>query len=203
MISRIREDPSMDLVWNRSNDITQTDFKADFLSLKATEAEAVILYASSENAGTQLRQLREDIGYKGAVYGPEAFSNSSSRQEAGDSVKGLVYACSNSIPASPGQAVSEEERIFLEHYIRMYGTMPTAQAAYRGYDAMMILAEAFRNAESFESEDLRQAMLKITDYVGICGTFDFSDGSGDGLRGCQIVTMLDANTMDIKEFSGT
>lgn len=35
LISRIREDPSMELVWNRQNDITQTNFREDFLSLKA------------------------------------------------------------------------------------------------------------------------------------------------------------------------
>lgn len=201
LIARIREDPSMKLVWNRSNDITQTDFQEDLLSLKGAEADAVILYATSENAGTQLKQLREDIGYQGPVYGPEAFANSSSRLEAGDNLTGLVYACTNTIPASPTQANSKRERDFLENYIRMYGTMPTAETAYRGYDAMGILAETFRRAESLESEDLRRAMLSITEYEGICGTFDFSDGSGDGLHGCQIITMLDADTMTRTVFS--
>lgn len=201
LIARIREDPSIKLVWNRSNDITQTDFKEDFLSMKAAEPDAVILYATSENAGTQLKQLREDIGYQGAIYGPECFANSSSRLEAGDNLTGLIYACTNTIPPSPTQAVSEKERAFLENYIRMYGTMPTAETAYRGYDAMMILAETFRRAESLESEDLRRGLLSITDYQGICGTFDFSDGSGDGLHGCQVITMLDRETMERRLFS--
>lgn len=200
LMSRIREDPSMKLVWNRSNDITQTDFKEDFLSLKAAQADAVILYATSENAGTQIKQLREDIGYLGPIYGPEAYSNSSSRLEAGDSISGLTFACTNVIPSSPTQAASDKEKAFLESYIKMYGTMPTAETAYRGYDAMMILAETFRNAKSLESEDLRQAILSITDYDGICGAFDFSDGSGDGLHGCQLITMLDPNTMERTQF---
>ena len=80
--------------------------------------------------------------------------------------------------------------------------MPTAETAYRGYDAMMILVETFRNAESLESEDLRRAILSITDYDGICGIFDFSDGTGDGLHGCQLITMLDPNTMERRQFSG-
>ena len=67
--------------------------------------------------------------------------------------------------------------------------------------AMGILAGTFRRAESLESEDLRRAMLSITEYEGICGTFDFSDGSGDGLHGCQIITMLDADTMTRTVFS--
>lgn len=200
LMARIQQDPAMELVWSRSNDITQTDFKSDFLSLEASGSDALILYATSENAGTQLRQLRESCHYKGAVYGPEAFANSTTRQEAGNSIWGVTYACTNSIPESPVQAVSEKERAFLEQFIKMYGTMPTAETAYRGYDAMMILAEVFRNAKSMNSSDLRQAILGITDYVGVNGTFDFSDGSGDGLSGCQVVTVLDANSTEIQEY---
>lgn len=200
LMKRIYGSSDMQLVWSGSNDIDQTDFKRDFRSLMNAKPDAVILYANSENAGIQLLQLREDAGYTGAVYGPEAFSNSSVRQEAGDGVVGLVYTCTNFIPDSPVHAATEQEQNFLEQHIKMYGTMPTAQAAYRGYDAMMILAEVFRTADSLESEDLRAAMLKITNHEGICGTFDFSDGSGDGLKGCQIVEVLEKNRMEAREY---
>lgn len=199
--SRIQEDGSMKVVWYHSNDIDQTDFLDDFRSMLNSNPDAVILYASSENAGIQLLQLREDAKYYGLVYGPEAYSNITARQEAGDAVSGLVYACTNSIPDSPADASSEMERAFLEQHIRMYGTMPTSQTAYRGYDAIMILAEVFRTAKSMDREDLREAMLHIKDFQGICGTYDFSDGSGDGLKGCQIVTMLNRNSMSIEYYN--
>ena len=202
LISQIRTDPSMKLVWNQGNDPTQTDFRSDLLSLLSTEPDAVILYATSENAGTQLRQLREDLNYQGAVYGPECFANSSVLAEAGASRRGLTFACSNVIPDSPAQAASAQERAFLEDFIATYGTMPTAETAYRGYDAMMLLAQAFQNSPSLESEDLRRAMLSITDYTGISGVFDFSDGSGDGLQSCLLITMPDADTMERAQFFG-
>ena len=82
----------------------------------------------------------------------------------------------------------------------MYGTMPVADTAYRGYDAMMILAEAFRGANSMESEDLRQAMLDLSGYEGVNGIYDFSDGSGDGLKICQVVTVIDPDHVQVQEY---
>ena len=191
LMQRIQDDPSMQLVWARSNDITQTDFEEDLLSFRETDADALILYATSENAGTQLQQLRQIAGYYGPVYAPEAFANQNAWQEAGESIAGLVYTCSSIIPDSPSQARSPKEQQFLEAFIKMYGTMPVAETAYRGYDAMMLLAEVFRTTKSMDSEDLRQAMEQITDYEGLAGTFDFSDGSGDGLDTCYVVTVTD------------
>lgn len=196
LIERIQTEPSMNLVWVRSHDITQTDFKSDLFSLKASSAEAVILYATSENAGIQLRQLREEVGYRGVVYSPEAFASTAARLEAGASANGLIYACTNTIPNSPQDALSPQEKDFLEKFIKMYGTMPTAETAYRGYDAMMLLAEVFRSAKSFQNDDLLQAMLSITNYTGICGNYDFSDGSGDGIQGCKIIFLSGPSTIE-------
>ena len=201
VISRVRNNGDMKLVWNRSNNITQTDFRYDLSDMLATEPDAVVLYATSENAGIQLRQLRENLGYQGPVYGPEAFANSSVRIEAGDSMTDLVFACSNVLPDSPIQAASALERSFLESYIKTYGTMPTAETAYRGYDAVMLLAEAFTNSVSLESEDLRRSMLAITGHTGISGIYNFSGASGDGLHSCLLVTMPDPSTMERASYS--
>lgn len=202
LIDRINADPTMQVVWARDNDITQTEFLADFLSMKASGADALVLYATSENAGLQLRQLRQDARYTGTVYAPEAFANIQARQEADNNyVSDLVFTCTSMIPDLPSNAGSDTERDFLESYIEMYGTIPTAETAYRGYDAMMILAETFRTAKSFESEDLREALLAIDHYVGIGGTFDFSDGSGDGLKGCRLIRMKDAENIEIEEYT--
>ena len=197
----LARDPDMSVVWFRSHDISQTEFEADLHSLVESSPDAVILYASSENAGRQLKQLRESADFEGTVYAPEAFAASSTRQEAGESLTNLVFACTSMIPESPSHAFSEQERSFLESFIKMYGTMPVADTAYRGYDAIMILAEAFRTAKSMDSEDLRQAMLQLVDYEGVSGIFDFSDGLGDGLNNCCVVTVTDPAHIETKEYT--
>lgn len=196
----ITDNSNMKVVWFRSHDISQTDFEADLRSLVNSSPDAVILYASSENAGTLLKTLRMSMRYKGTVYSPEAFAASATRQEAGEGLTNLVFACTSMIPTSPAQALSEKERTFLESFIKMYGTMPVAETAYRGYDAVMILAEAFRTSKSMDSEDLRQAMLGLTEYEGVNGVYDFSDGSGDGLKGCRLITVIDTDHIEQQEY---
>ena len=102
----------------------------------------------------------------------------------------MVYACGYSIPDSPIEAVTPEERTFLEKFIQRYGTMPVAEAAYRGYDAMMLLAEAMRRADTLESEDIRDALVSIKGYKGIGGIFDFTDGSGDGIQTARLFRIV-------------
>lgn len=196
----ITDHPNMKVVWFRSHDISQTDFAADLRSLVDSSPDAVILYASSENAGNQLKRLRMSMGYTGTVYSPEAFAASVTRQEAGEGLTNLVFVCTRMIPASPMEALSEKEQTFLERFIKMYGTMPVAETAYRGYDAMMLLAETFRTAKSMDSEDLRQAILELTEYEGVNGVYDFSDRSGDGLKGCRLITIRDEDHIDQQEY---
>jgi branched-chain amino acid transport system substrate-binding protein len=196
----VLHDPDMLVVWSHSYDSLQTDFEADFEEMILTSPDAVILYTASENAGRQLKQLRESVSFRGTVYAPEVFAASTTRQEAGESLTGLIFACTSMIPESPSFAFSDKEQAFLESFIKMYGTMPVADTAYRGYDAMMILAEAFRNTKSMESEDLRQAMLDLVEYEGISGIFDFSDGLGDGLHSCRIVTVRDPDHIETEEY---
>ena len=53
---------------------------------------------------------------------------------------------------------------------------------YRGYDSAKLIAIALQNASDMSDPDaVREAVLGITDHEGIAGTYNFSDGSGDGL----------------------
>lgn len=200
LMKKITADPSMEIVWSMRNQITQTDFTSDFASLKSVNADALILYATSENAGIQLSQLREGNYYSKTVYASEAFANTSTRKDAGSNLYKLTYVCTNHIPDSPADAYTAKEQAFLESFVKAYGTMPTAETAYRGYDAVMILCEVFRTAESMDSEDLRSALLHINNYEGIGGYFDYSDGSGDGLTTCRVITVIDPEHIRILNY---
>ena len=189
MAELIAEHPEMQLVWMKEHKVDEVDYAPVFTGLTYMNVDSLVLYTSSENAALQLRQLRQS-GFQGSVYAPESFANSEVRKAAGTAAEDLVYACGNSLPDSPLAAVTPEERSFLEKFIQRYGTMPVAETAYRGYDALMILAEAMRRADSFKGEDMRRAMLSIEKYKGIGGIFDFSDGTGDGLKTARLFRVV-------------
>lgn len=189
MEALIEDCPQMELVWLKKHKIDENDYSTMFMRLNHMNIDSLILYTSSETASLQIRQLRQ-AGFQGAVYAPESFANSEVRRSAGDAAEGVVYACGYSIPDSPIEAVTPEERTFLEKFIQRYGTMPVAEAAYRGYDAMMLLAEAMRRADTLESEDIRDALVSIKGYKGIGGIFDFTDGSGDGIQTARLFRIV-------------
>ena len=77
------------------------------------------------------------------------------------------------------------------------GEMPVSDVVYRGYDAAKLIAEALRNASDINDPDsIREAFLGITAFEGIAGTYNFSDGSGDGLSTARVYIVKDGkNTL--------
>ena len=66
--------------------------------------------------------------------------------------------------------------------VEKYGEMPVSDVVYRGYDSACLIAEAMKSCEDIhDPEAMRAAFLNITAFEGVQGTYDFSDGSGDGL----------------------
>ena len=49
------------------------------------------------------------------------------------------------------------------------------------------------------AETLREALLNV-DYTGIGGKFDYSDGSGDGLEGCNLYAIVDGKNVPFETF---
>jgi hypothetical protein len=61
--------------------------------------------------------------------------------------------------------------------------MPSSDLSYRGYDQVLLYAEAFRNSADIDDRDAnRNAFVAIKDFQGLQGVYDYTDESGDGLR---------------------
>lgn len=178
-----------------------TDFTGQITRLVNENLDGVLLYGATEDYGIICKQLRQ-LGYDGYIYGSETFAATDVREVAGDAANGVFFACGYVIPDAIEDAATEEEKAFLEAFVEEYGEMPVSDTAYRGYDSMMLLAEVFKNAASLEGPDLREALLNV-DYTGIGGKFDYSDGSGDGLEGCNLFAIVDGKNIPFDTFLET
>ena len=162
------------------------------------DLDGILLYGATEDYGIECKQLRQ-LGYEGYIYGSETFAATDVREVASDAANGVLFACGYVIPDAIEDAATEEEKAFLEAFVEEYGEMPVSDTAYRGYDSMMLLAKVFETAESMEGPDLREALLNV-DYTGIGGKFDYSDGSGDGLEGCNLYAIVDGKNVPFETF---
>jgi branched-chain amino acid transport system substrate-binding protein len=60
----------------------------------------------------------------------------------------------------------------------------------------MLIARALNNAEDItKPETIREAFLNIKDYELIGGIYDFTDGSGDGLRTARAYSIQDGKNI--------
>lgn len=175
-----------------------TDFTGQITRLLNADLDGILLYGATEDYGIECKQLRQ-LGYEGYIYGSETFAATDVREVASDAANGVLFACGYVIPDAIEDAATEEEKAFLEAFVEEYGEMPVSDTAYRGYDSMMLLAKVFETAESMEGPDLREALLNV-DYTGIGGKFDYSDGSGDGLEGCNLYAIVDGKNVPFETF---
>ena len=92
---------------------------------------------------------------------------------AGSAAENAVFPQSSFDPDSSDVAA----RSFVAAYRAAYGEAPDVFAAH-GYDAVEVLAEAARRAQSWSADALRQALLSIDNHDGASGRMAF-DKNGD------------------------
>lgn len=187
---------SMEIVCEEQYQATDTDFTGQIAKVNASGADSVVLYGTTADSALMIKQLRA-AGFEGYIYGPEGLGVPDIINVAGDAANGVIFGSGAVIPASIEDAANDVEKAMLTAFVEKYGEMPVSDVVYRGYDAAKLIAEALRNAKDIHDPDsIREAFLGITNFEGIAGTYDFSDGSGDGLSTARVYIVKDGkNTL--------
>lgn len=172
---------SMEIVCEEQYQATDTDYTGQIAKVLASGADAVVLYGTTSDMALMIKQLRSN-GYEGNIYGPEGLGVPDIINVVGAPADGVIFGSGAVIPATVEDAANDVEEAFLTTFVDTYGELPVSDVVYRGYDAALLIGEALNHAEDMNDPDsIREAFLAITDFEGIAGTYDFSDGSGDGL----------------------
>ena len=187
---------TMSIVCEEQYQATDTDFTGQIAKVTASGADSVVLYGTTADSALMIKQLRA-AGFTGYIYGPEGLGVPDIINVAGEAANGVIFGSGAVIPASIDDAANDVEKAMLTAFVDKYGEMPVSDVVYRGYDAAKLIAEALRNAADVNDPDaIREAFLGITAFEGIAGTYDFSDGSGDGLSTARVYIVKDGkNTL--------
>ena len=78
---------------------------------------------------------------------------------------------------------------FVQNYSAKYGIEPNNYAA-RSYATLHILAAAIMNAQSADSDSIREALANIKDLDTILGKFSF-DTNGDAVYDAKVLIVKD------------
>ena len=161
---------------------TDTDYTGQIAKILSAKPDGVLIFGMTNESALAIKQLRRN-GYEGYIYGPESLGVPDIINVAGEAADNTIFGSGAVVPASSSDANTVVEKNMLEAFVAAYGAMPVSDVVYRGYDSVMLIARALSTAADINNpETIREAFLKIKGYELIGGNYDFTDGSGDGLR---------------------
>jgi branched-chain amino acid transport system substrate-binding protein len=161
-----------------------TDFSAQLTRIMEANPEAIFISTLPPEMPLILSQGRE-LGIPDSVpfIIPEIAIEQV--QAAGTAAEGVVtFTGWSSLAATPGNEV------FIQSYTEKYGRAPNAWAA-QSYATLHILAAAIAEAQSSDSEAIRDALANTMDLDTILGQFSF-DTVGDAVYDPQILIVKDS-----------
>jgi branched-chain amino acid transport system substrate-binding protein len=135
------------------------------------EFDAVFIAGQDEQSALLVSELRKR-GITVPVLGSDALATPVFLEKGGRAVEGTVLAA-----AFHPEAPDPEVQAFNRAFQARYGKLPDSGAAL-AYDAVHVLAQAMRQAQTTEPEKVAAAMHGLTGFKGVTGMFRF-DAQGN------------------------
>ncbi len=146
-----------------------TDFTAILTAIKGKTPDLIFFGGMDPQAGPMAQQMKR-LGLAARFLGGDGLQNANFIKLAGEAAEG-VTASSPGLPLEAMPGGPEFKRRFEAKYGQIQVYAPYA------YDAVMVLVDAMRRADSAEPERVLEALPK-TDYQGVTGRIRF-DAKGD------------------------
>lgn len=132
------------------------------------EFDAVFVAGQDEQSALLISELRKR-GIRVPVLGSDALATPVFLEKGGAAVEGTVIAT-----AFHPDAPDAEVQRFDQAFAARYGGKPDVGAAL-GYDAVRVLAQAMREAQTTDPVKVAAAMHRLTGFQGVTGAFSFDD----------------------------
>ena len=166
-----------------------TDFSAQITKLKALAEQPDFYYiaAMPYNVGPVIKQLRE-AGLTGPVVGGDGYDTPDLVTVAGDAAENVFFTTHALMDKDNG---TDAIKKFIEAYNAEYGHDPENAFAALGYDAVYLLVDAIKRADSTDAADIQKALLDTKDFPGITGAITFGEDVHVPQKGVTIIEVKD------------
>lgn len=171
------------LVAEESSNPGDTDMTGQLTKIGSADADAVVMWTAGREAATIAKNTQQ-LGLGVPLVGSHGNARVEFIEGAGDAAEGFVFAAGKVLlpesygKDSEGYAVATD---FIERYTERFTTPPDTFAGH-AYDALHIIVGAIGRLEGeFTPAELRDEIENTTGFVGIGGTFTFSETDHNGL----------------------
>ncbi len=151
-----------------------TDFSAQIARLASIDPkpDAVFVSAIPSEAGISVKQIREQ-GITMPIISGDGFDTELVTTVPGPELANDVYFSTHTYRADDRPEVAK----FIEDYKAEYGRDPENAFAPLGYDALMLVANAIRRANSAEPADIQKALKETRGFKGVTGEISYTRDS--------------------------
>jgi branched-chain amino acid transport system substrate-binding protein len=157
----------LDVVGREATNDKATDFKAILTTIKSKKPD-VIMYGGMDAVAGPLAKQANELGIKAKIVGGDGICTQEIIALAGPGIDNVI--CSDAAPAISKMAKGSE---FQKKYEARY-SIPIQYCAPGSYDAVMVVVEAMKRANSVDPAKILAAM-PATDYNGVIGPIAFNE----------------------------
>ena len=171
----------MEIVANESFDAKDTDMTAQLTKMRTAKPDAIICWGTNPGPAVvakNMRQLNMDI----PLYQSHGVASGKFIELAGEAADGIVLPTGKILVATLLPETDAQRPVLLSYIKDFDGrySMPVSGFGGYAYDAMGILEKALKGSGG-NREKIREGIEKLTGYVGVSGTFNFSPQDHNGL----------------------
>ena len=145
------------------------DFRAQLTTIKAAKPDAIFAPSYYGDAGLILLQARQ-LGITVPFLGGDGYEAPELVQVAGAAADGAYFPVHFSLDSTEARS-----REFVRKFTARFQKPPTGVSAL-GYDALMLLADAMRRANSTDGPAVRAALAATRDFAGVTGRIAMDAG---------------------------
>lgn len=161
------------------------DFSAQLTSILMANPDALFIPDYYSTAGPIILQARQ-MGLEAELLGVDGWDSPELTSLAGGFEEGSFIVNHYSI-----EDESPSTQAFIDAYQAEFGVMPDALAAL-GYDAVLVVAAALRQAGTTEPEAVKEALGTVQGVEAATGTLNM-DPEGTPVKAAVILEMVDGN----------
>jgi branched-chain amino acid transport system substrate-binding protein len=156
-----------------------TDFSAQVTAIKGANPQGIFVPGYYSEVGAIARTAQR-LDLKVPLMGGDGWDAPDLFKIAGDALEGSYFSNHFAVDAASDQA-----KRFVADFTAKYGVGPTGLGAL-GYDALGVLADAMKRANSLSATDIRDALAATKDFAGVTGNISM-DANRDAQKSAVVV----------------